>query len=174
MPSSSTRNTRPRQLPLVLGEGRKEVAGLIQALLSPASADADSLARALLACHRSLAAPILAALLHHHVHGSEICCPTCADPTPLLATAMAGAVEEAKINEELVKHCHAAYVYGFGGPGFVYPHREFVFLSAAVLLLEGLPDRAARLARLGHNAGGEHEFIECPRCYGPLRDGPQA
>ncbi len=168
MPSSSTRNTRSRQLPFVLGENRKEVAGLIQALLSPASANAASLAQALLAFRRSKAAPVLAAALHYRLHGGEIYCPRCADPAPLLMAAVSeemGGVEIGKIEEVTLNLSHMVYKYALSPREPGYPQGLYAFVSAAVLALVGQPDKAAYVARVAHNNDHRHGArIRCMYC----------
>ncbi len=77
---------------------------------------------------------------------------------------MAGTVEEVEIDERLVKDCRAVYAYAFGREGFLVPRKEIVCRSAAVLLLEGFPDKAAYLARLGNNEDLEHQPLWCSLC----------
>ncbi len=146
----------------------RAAASLVAAALSPASATAAELARALLAFRRSAAAPILAAALHHRVHGDETPrgCRECSDPAPLLMAVAAGAVAEETIDERMVEDSYNVYIFT-SRRSRPFVRREIIFRSAAVLFLAGCPDKAAHLAVIGHDESPEHSWLWCPTCDSP-------
>jgi hypothetical protein len=134
-------------------------------LFSPAAATLRQLARALLAFHQTEAAPCLAAELHGRLHPEDSPfprCRRCLEPTALLATLVAGSLTTREVDPRLVRDSLGVYTTCRQE---TLPKRSVIFRAAAALFLAGYADRAAFLAKMGHDEARGHWMpIWCPTC----------
>lgn len=143
----------------------RRAVGHIAVVLSPAKARTRQLAQTLLAFYQAEAAPCLAAELHERLHPRENPfgrCPRCLEPAALLVTLAAGCCAESEVDSRLVRDSLGVYTACRQWP---LPKRSIIFRAAAALFLAGYTDRAAFLAKVGHDESRGHWMpIWCPAC----------